>query len=293
METTFRFRGHDYNKHHFDEIQNLIDDHPGLSRRKLSVKLCEAWDWKQKNGHTRDMVCRSFMLALHRAGYIRLPEKRFTPNNPIAKRVRPSYPEIDETPLTTKLNHGVGIHVELVREKIETQTHDALIEHHHYLGYTQPVGHQIKYLIRLKDRVIGAISFSSPPRHIGCRDEHIGWDQNRRKEALHLLAYNTRFLILPLVHIPHLATHVLGKVSRRLAEDWSEIHGYPVFAIETFVDTERFLGTCYKAANWIHLGQTTGRGKDDQTMKANRSIKNVWFYPLHKKWKKEMLCGSK
>ena len=113
-------------------------------------------------------------LALHRAGHIRLPEKRFTPNNPIAKRTRPSYPEIDETLFATKLNKGVGIQVELAREKSESQIHDTLIEHHHYLGYTQPVGHQIKYLIRYGDRVIGAVSFSSPPRHIGCRDKHIG-----------------------------------------------------------------------------------------------------------------------
>jgi hypothetical protein len=289
MEKIYRYRGQDYKESHFLFIQDLIDKNPDLSRRKLSVKLCEAWGWVQANGHLRDMVCRSLMLALHRERLIRLPEKKFTPNNPLQKRVKPVRPDVDETPFLIKLQKNPGATIELVRDKETEKIHNGLIEHHHYLGYTQPVGQQLKYIIYLNDRIVGAISFSSPPRHIGNRDRHIGWDKSRREKALHLLAYNTRFLILPWVRIPHLATHILGKVSRRISSDWRAIHGHPVHLLETFVDTERFAGTCYKAANWILVGQTTGRGKNDQTRKANRSIKNIWLYPLHKHWRRQML----
>ena len=289
METTFRFRGHDYNSSHFDEIQRLIDANPKLSRRKLSVKLCESWGWRQPNGHTRDMVCRSFMLALHRAGHITLPEKRCSPNNPIANRQRPDYPKMDESPLSGQLDRRQGVDIELLRDKDRLQLHDSLVEHHHYLAYSQPVGHQIKYLIHLDGRTVGAISFSSPPRHIGARDRFIGWDQHRRKSAIHLLAYNTRFLVLPWVQVPHLASHILGKVSRRIAKDWLEIHGHPVYLLETFVDTEKFAGTCYKAANWISVGQTKGVGKNSQTKEVDRSIKDVMLLPLHKQWQHKLL----
>lgn len=155
MYTTFRFRGHDYNPSHFDEIQRLI-------RRKLSVKLCESWGWRQPNGHTRDMVCRSFILALHRAGHITLPEKRCSPNNPIVNRHSSAYPKVNETPLSAQVDRRQGAEIELLRDKERLRLYDSLVEHHHYLGYSQPVGSQIKYLIHLDGRTVGAISFSSP-----------------------------------------------------------------------------------------------------------------------------------
>ncbi|MGO9120346.1 MAG: Druantia anti-phage system protein DruA [Desulfomonilaceae bacterium] len=164
-----------------------------------------------------------------------------------------------------------------------------LIEQHHYLGYCQPVGEHLKYLVTMDDRPIACFSWSSAPRHIGCRDRFIGWSAGIRKKNIHLIAYNSRCLLLPWVSVPHLASHLLGKMARRISRDWQEVYGHPLYLLETFVNAERFKGTCYRASNWIHLGQTTGRGKDDLTHKPNRSIKDVWGYALDRSFR-EKLC---
>jgi hypothetical protein len=167
-----------------------------------------------------------------------------------------------------------------------------LLAQYHYLGYTQPVGEQLKYIVYTQKRPIACLSFSSAPRHIGCRDRFIGWSAPLRKSNLHLMAYNSRFLLLPWVRVPHLASHILGRISRMLAKDWQTVYNHPVYYLETFVDKDRFAGTCYKAANWIYLGDTTGRGKDDKTHRANRSIKAVWGYPLDKRFKTHLNAGA-
>jgi hypothetical protein len=154
------------------------------------------------------------------------------------------------------------------------------------LGYCHPVGEHLKYIVFTRGRAIACFAFSSAPRHIGCRDKFIGWSQNIRKKNLHLIAYNSRFLILPWVCVRNLASHLLSKMSKVLSADWERIYNHPIYFLETFVDTtEGFKGTCYKAANWIYLGDTTGRGKNDQTHKPNRSIKAVWGYPLSKNFR--------
>jgi len=176
-----------------------------------------------------------------------------------------------------------------VRRDRSEQLFNGLIEHYHYLGYCQPVGEHLKYLVFIGEQPVACLSWSSAPRHIGCRDRFIGWSAQTRRANIHLIAYNSRFLILPWISVPHLASHLLSRVARRISRDWGELYGHPVHLLETFVDTERFKGTCYKAANWIHLGKTTGRGKNDQTGKPNRSIKDVWGYPLGGDFR-ERLC---
>ena len=141
------------------------------------------------------------------------------------------------------------------------------------------------------ERPIACFTWSSAPRHIGCRDRYIGWNKKQRERNLQLMAYNSRYLILPWVSSKSLASHLLGKMVKQISEDWQEIYHHPVYFLETFVDTERFKGTCYRAANWVYLGKTTGRGKNDQTNKANRSIKAVWGYGLVKDFR-ERLCAS-
>ncbi len=153
---------------------------------------------------------------------------------------------------------------------------NSLIEHHHYLGYEQPVGEHLKYLVWAQGRPIACMAWSSAPRHLGSRDRFIGWSGEARRRNIRYLAYNTRFLILPWVEVPHLASHILGRMARQISQDWERIYGHPIFLLETFIDPERFRGTCYRAANWILLGRTTGRGKDDQTHRPNRSIKEVF-----------------
>jgi len=261
-------------------IKRLIAENPSDSRRALSKKLCEAWNWVQPNGALRDMVCRGFMLRLETAGYIKLPPKRFTPNNPLANRKSPPKIEIDQRPICRSLSKIRPLEIRQVRRSSYEKLFNSLIAHHHYLGYCHPVGEHLKYIVFTEGRPIACLSWSSAPRHIGCRDRFIGWSGDIRKKNLHLIAYNSRFLILRWVQIPYLASHLLGRMAKVLPVDWQRIYNHSIYFLETFVDTERFKGTCYKAANWIYLGNTTGRGKNDQTNRVNRSIKAVWGYPL-------------
>jgi len=280
MNVKARYRGREVTDADVAFIRQLIDAYPTLSRRALSQKLCEAWNWVQSNGQPRDMVCRGLMLHLHRAGLINLPSRRQTPRNPLAERSRPVVIETESTPLQSSLRALGPLHIEQVRRSGREPLFNGLIQEHHYLGYTQPVGEHLKYLVSAENRPIACLAWSSAPRHLGCRDRFIGWSAEARRRNIRLIAYNLRFLILPWVEVPHLASHLLGRMARRLPEDWQRIYGHRVYFLETFVDPQRFRGTCYRAANWVLLGQTTGRGKADQTHRPNRPIKEVLGYPL-------------
>jgi hypothetical protein len=164
----------------------------------------------------------------------------------------------------------------------------SLIAQHHYLGYTHLVGEHLLYLVAAKDQPIACFCWSSAPRHLGPRDRHIGWSPTARKQNIRFVAYQSRFLILPWVHVPHLASHLLGSMSRRLSADWERVYAHPIYFTETFVDPERYRGTCYRAANWTMLGMTTGRGKDAQTKKPNRSLKQVLGYALVKDFRQRL-----
>jgi len=289
METQLSYRGKSVSREDVAFIRRLIAENPGESRNKLSGKLCEAWNWVQPNGQPKEMICRSLMLELERAGLIELPPKKHNPPNPLAVRRKPDPPCIDQSPIEGRLGGLAEPLLCQVRRGPLEQIFEGLIEQHHYLGYCQPVGEHLKYLVTMDDRPIACFSWSSAPRHIGCRDRFIGWSPEMRRKNIHLIAYNSRFLLLPWVRIEHLASHLLGKMARRISRDWQEVYGHPVYFLETFVDTERFKGTCYRASNWIHMGQTTGRGKDDKTHKPTRSIKDVWGYALNARFR-ERLC---
>jgi len=222
------------------------------------------------------------MLELHRAGHIRLPAKKRRVNNPFVNRKRPAKVTIDQTPVDTKLSQIKPLQFCQVRRTGQEKLFNSLIEHYHYLGYCHPVGEQLKYIVYSQQRPIACLAWSSAPRHIGCRDRFIGWSAHSRKKHIHLLAYNTRFLILPWVRVQSVASHILGRMAKIVSKDWRSIYRHRIYYLETFVDKQRFAGTCYQAANWIYLGDTTGRGKNDHTNKANRSIKAVWGYPLSK-----------
>jgi hypothetical protein len=288
MDEVLTYRGKTVTGQDVIFIRTLIKENPLDSRRALSRKLCLQWDWRQPNGALRDMVCRGLMLELHRAGHIQLPEKKQNPPNPLAKRKKPPKATIDQSPLEGPLSRIRPLEIRQVRRTESEKLFNGLIEQFHYLGYCQPVGAHLKYLVFALGKVVACIALCSAPRHIGCRDRFIGWSAKERRENLHLMAYNSRFLILPWVRVPHLASHILAQIAKQVSEDWKQIYNHPIHFLETFVDTERFRGTCYKAANWIYLGKTTGRGKDDQTHKPNRSIKAVWGYPLSKNFRSLM-----
>lgn len=288
MEALLTYRGRGVTATDVELIRDLIAANPGMSRRRLSVELCTAWGWYQANGAPRDMVCRSLMLELHRAGLIELPPVRQTPLNPLAKRQRPRIVDIDRTPIRSTLRELGPLDIRQVRRTSDEPTLAGLIEEHHYLGYTQPVGENLKHMVFAGERPVACFTWSSAPRHLGARDRFIGWRPEVRRANIRFVAYGSRFLILPWVEVPHLASHLLSRVTRRLSHDWESVYEHPVYFAETFVHTERFKGTCYRAANWTYMGRTTGRGKDDQTNRPNRPIKDVLGLPLTKRFREKL-----
>jgi hypothetical protein len=286
MEVKLCYRGRSVTEADIVFIRHLIAAHPGASRRALSKKLCEAWQWRQPNGTFCDMVCRGLMLKLHRSGHIELPPVCWVNPNPLARRAaerqRPLAALVDTTALCAPLAEIRPLQFHQVRHTWEEPLFNSLLERYHYLGYTQPVGEHLKYLVYALGRPIACLAWSSAARHLAPRDRFIGWSAAARRQNIGLIAYNTRFLILPFIKVPHLASHILSSMARVLARAWERIYGHPIYLLETFIDPERFGGTSYRAANWISLGLTTGRGKDDQTHHPNRPIKEVLGYPLVK-----------
>lgn len=271
-------------------IRALIAAHPAASRRALSQKLCEAWQWVQPNGALRDMVCRGLLLRLHRAGQIELPPVRHVPPNPLVVRRPLAAAAVDTTPLRTSLAELRPLEFRQVRRTPDEPLFNSLLAQHHFLGYTQPVGEHLKYLVYAWGRPVACLAWSSAPRHLGPRDRFIGWSAAARRRNLRFLAYNTRFLIVPWVQVPHLASHVLGRMATMLPQDWERWYGHPVYFLETFIDPARARGTCYRAANWVVLGRTTGRGKNAPSKRPTRSIKDVLGYPLRKRFR-ELLAA--
>jgi hypothetical protein len=290
MEVKLRYRSREITERDVASIRDLIARNPGLNRRKLSVELCRLWRWVQPNGVTCDMVARGLMLKLHRAGLIELPAIRRRYGNPFLSRRKPAAVEIDRTPLGGSLGEIRPLEIRQVRRTSEEPILAGLIEEHHYLGYTQPVGAHLKYLVYAGGRPIACLLWCSAPFQLGPRDRFIGWSPEARRRNLRFLAYNSRFLILPWVRVPHLASHILGRMARELPADWERIYGHPLFYLETFTDPARFRGTCYLAANWVSLGRTTGRGHNAPTKKPRVSVKEILGYPLARRFR-EILSG--
>ncbi len=289
--TELKYRGRVVSAEDILYIRELIAGHPRVSRRRLSQKLCEAWQWKQANGALRDMVCRGLLLTLDRAGHIELPAVKFVPHNPLVRRERPEPVPIDTTPLHASLQELRPVEIEPVRRTDQEPLFNSLMEQYHYLHYEQPVGEHLKFLVRAQGRPMACLAWSSAPRHLGSRDRYIGWSAEARRRNIRFIAYNTRYLILPWVRVPHLASHILGKMTSQLSQHWEQMYGHPVYFAETFIDPGRFRGTCYRAANWKFLGLTTGRGKNDHTYQPNRPIKEVLGLPLTPRFR-ELLQGA-
>jgi len=285
MSSQWRYRGQVVTSEDIAGIRQLIAENPGASRRRLSAMVCEAWQWKQANGALRDMVCRGLLLMLHRAGAIELPPVRFQTPNPFLRRATPAPMRIDMTPVTGVLRQIRPIEFQQVRRTGDEPLFNSLMEQHHYLGYEQPVGEHLKFIAWARGRPIACLAWSSAPRHLGSRDRYIGWSAEARRRNIRFIAYNSRFLVLPWVQMPHLASHILSLMTNSLSGHWERVYGHPIWFVETFVDPTRFRGTCYRAANWVLLGHTTGRGKDDQTNRPNRPIKEVLGYPLTRRFR--------
>ena len=288
MDAVLRYRGREVSNADIVLIRELIAHHPEASRRSLSKKLCEAWDWRQANGALRDMVCRGLMLALHRGGHINLPPVRLRARNPLVERRKPAPVVVATEPVDCELAELRPLEFRQVRRSSQERLFNGLIEQYHYLGYTQPVGEHLKYLVLAKDRPIACLAWSSAPRHLAPRDRFIGWSPEARRRNVRGLAYNSRFLILPWVRVPDLASHILGTMARVLSAEWERLYAHPIYYLESFIDPSRFRGTCYRAANWLWLGRTTGRGHNAPTKRATQPVKEVLGYPLERRFRERL-----
>ena len=274
------FRGRQIRPVQVAFLRELIAQNPGLSRRRLSVTVCQAWNWVQPNGEPRDMVCRGLLLALHRAGHIQLPAKRQSPpNNAIAHRRVSPVESYDSTPISGSLASLGPLEIRLVRRSQGEGLFAHLLSRYHYLGYSRPVGEHLKYLVVAGSRPLACAAWSSAPRQLNLRDQFVGAPKEAYRHNLHRIAYNTRYLILPWIRVPHLASHLLARLARRISADWQALYHHPIDLLESFVDTERFQGTCYRAANWTCVGRSAGRGTKSKPHERT-SIKELWVYPL-------------
>jgi hypothetical protein len=283
------YRGRSVTNEQIGFIRRLMQDRPGWSRWRLSRELCQAWQWKQANGALRDMVCRGLLLRLHRTGEIELPPVKRAVRNRIAERARPARVQMEECPLRGSLGDLQPLEFVQVRRSPEEALFHSLLEQYHYLGYQRPVGEHLKYLVKAPcgqaNRAIACLAWSSAPRHLKLRDRYLGWSEEARERNVHLLAYNTRFLILPWVAVPHLASHILGRMAKQVSRDWQRLYAHPIYWLETFVDTSRFAGTCYRAANWQEIGSTQGRGHRAPTLEQTRPVKTMLGLPLHRQFR--------
>jgi len=266
------------------EIRALVGAQPDWSRRRLSEELVRRWDWRNAAGRLKDMSCRKMLARLEAKGLVRLPAKRQQPGGNRKRKAIPAVAGVDESPWPGPLAAVQPVQpVQLERVDYGTAAaalFDHLLARHHYLGYAYPVGANVRYLARGRDgRVLACAVWASAALKVGARDRWLGWTPAQRLAGLARVANNTRFLILPWVRMPHLASHLLALMTRRLAADWRQRTGHPLALVESFVDETRFRGTCYRAANWLDLGPTTGRTRDDRAKKIHVTTKRIWVWP--------------
>ena len=293
MDEPFTYRGRTIDEEQAGFIQELISQHPQASRRQLSKLLCEAWDWRQSNGALSDMVCRSMMLALHRAGHIQLPEKRFSPPNPLAKRRPPATDMLlDESPTEGPLKRVQPLVVRQVRRTGSESLFNSLIER---ITTWATSSRWASTSSTWSMPGIGRWPAWAGVRRPGTWGRGTGSSAGRRRCGSEPASAGLQHAVLDLAvgsGCPHLASHILGRMARRLSADWEEAYGHPIYYLETFVDRERFAGTCYRAANWVHLGQTTGRGIKDKAQGKDRHIKDVLGYPLRQDFRRKRCDGA-
>jgi len=274
------------------QISELIEAYGYRGRTYISKHLCQLWDWRLPNGQFRDIACRDLLRRLEKRGLIQLPPL-LRPARRVGYKNKTSLPkEFVSTPLSQSLGDFSAIEIEMVRGSIQERLYNALINSYHYLGYHQGAGEQLKYIIRGDGYVLSAIGFGGAAFKSAARDHHIGWDKDAREHHLVNVVNNTRFLILPLIRVPHLASHILGRISRRIRLDWQDYYKRDIVLLETFVEQGRFKGTCYKAANWCYIGQSKGRGRNDRYSNHRVPIKDIYIYPLDRCYKQILQGGQ-
>ena len=272
-----------------DLIRSLLNENPGWHRTRLSRELCERWSWKNGVGRPKDMACRTLLLKLERLGEITLPPRRGASVNGFRNKNIPRV-SYEQTPITGRLKQLLPLRVVPVETEPDRRLWATLLNEHHYLGYSGSVGENLKYLIRdQSDRPLSCLLFGAAAWKAGARDEFIGWDKAAREQGLPLIANNMRFLVLPWIRVPHLASHILSRVSRRISSDWQQRYAHAIYLLETFVERDRFRGTCYQAANWHRVGQTQGRSRNDRRHKLKVPVKDIYVYSLTRRFRRYLI----
>ena len=262
------------------EIQDLMQQNPGWNRSRISIEICKLWQWCSPNGKPKDIACRDLLRKLDKEGVIILPASQ-KPANARRGSDKIIHLEHDKGQINVKLPELLPLRFNIVSTKEELVIFKSYIDQFHYLGFGRCVGENMKYIIYSQDGTpLSCMLFGSSAWACRPRDEYIGWDASCRQSNLNLTTNQTRFLIFPWVKVPYLASHILSRIVRRIAEDWDTKYGHPVYLVETFVDQERFKGISYRAANWRFVGCTTGRGRNSVSSNAVLPIKGVYLYPL-------------
>jgi hypothetical protein len=277
-------------------VRAILSEHSDWSRRKVSQHLATIWDWRNPAGQLKDMAARTLLLKLEQRGWIALPVRRRLPNNRMGRKsIAPPTPPPEASRVHLALANLLPLTLnEISRQKLREQRtlFESLLQHHHYLGHRGSVGENLQYLVSDRQgHPLACVLFGAAAWQCKARDQHIGWEAPTRQCHLGYVANNTRFLILPWARVSHLASHVLGRIAQQLSEDWRRKYGHPIYLLETFVDTSRFKGTCYRAANWRQVGLTTGRTRQNKSHESQAPPKAVWLYPLAPDYR-QALCSS-
>lgn len=278
MSATYRIRTRTIDQVELQRIRNTVAKNWDKGRTAISRILCRRWNWRQENGLLKDMACRALLLALEKKGEIKLPA-RLNENFRFPRKARDIDP-YDSSELRGRLSDFSSLTIRMVRFNPAEALWDHLVDNYHYLARPWIVGSYLKYIAYLGERPVACLGWGSAAWKVACRDRMIGWDSDAKQSNLHKVVNNVRFLILPWVQIEHLASKVLSTNIRSLRRDWRNFYNSPVVLLETFVDTQRFAGTCYRAANWKCIGTTQGRGKYDRLHQALSAVKAVFVYPL-------------
>jgi hypothetical protein len=268
-------------------IKSLLDSNPQWNRSRLSRHIAKHWGWTNSAGQLKDIAARTMLRKLEQRDLISLPPRQsgYPHSRQSTRNIEPVLHATD--PVQGPLASLRPVRLRLVEDKHSRALFAHLLHVYHYLSYSRPVGENLGYLIvDHTERPLGCLLFGAAAWKAAARDEFIGWDATARTRRLPLVANNMRFLILPWVRVPHLASHVLGLSSRELSSHWQKKYGHPIHLLETFVERERFRGTVYAAANWTRVGQTTGRSRNDRERQLQVPVKDVFCYPLHRRFRR-------
>ena len=288
MEELMTIQGRQLTPHDVEFVRRLILDHPDWHRTRLSKELCQLWNWRSAKGDLKDMSCRNLLLKLYRQGHILLPPQRRIPPHILPRKPLDMLHDTD--PIDSKLGDLLPIKILDARENSDHHgLFDYFLQSYHYLSFRSTVGENMKYIVFDRyQRPLACLLFGAPAWKTKCRDHFINWSPAGRQQNLNFLTNNTRFLILPWVKVKNLASQLLSRVVKRISNDWMQRYNHEILMLETFVDSSRFYGICYQSANWIYLGQTKGRTRNDRFRSIKAPLKSVYVHHLNKRFRKSL-----